>query len=178
MDTSNGQAGNAAFKPFTKAERIQQLNDIDRSITKLLQSAGLAIQTLSATQATPGTTTSDRREAFQDASNSYLKTLQSVDVNLRRQILGLEEANIIPPDKVKPKSVAGKSAESQGSIASVDKAIVTEGTMGKLDIGWLNTRSGRVGRDMEAELWAKAKTFLEGLDENKSNGDGDEHMAD
>lgn len=33
--------------------------------------------------------------------------------------------------------------------------------MGKLDIGWLNSRSGRVGRDMEAELWRKSREFLE-----------------
>jgi hypothetical protein len=28
-------------------------------------------------------------------------------------------------------------------------------------VGWLNSRSGKVGRDMEAELWSKAKSFLE-----------------
>lgn len=33
-----------------------------------------------------------------------------------------------------------------------------------LDIGWLNTRSNKVGRDMEAELWEKAKVFLEDMD--------------
>jgi hypothetical protein len=47
---------------------------------------------------------------------------------------------------------------------------IADGGMGKLDIGWLNSRSGRVGRDMEAELWEKARTFLEGLERGKSNG--------
>lgn len=47
---------------------------------------------------------------------------------------------------------------------------IADGGMGKLDIGWLNSRSGRVGRDMEAELWEKARMFLEGLEKGKSNG--------
>jgi Mediator complex protein len=61
---------------------------------------------------------------------------------------------------------------------------IADGGMGKLDIGWLNSRSGRVERDMEAELWEKARTFLEGLEKKKSNrngqnadGDGDENMG-
>lgn len=41
-----------------------------------------------------------------------------------------------------------------------------------LDVGWLNSRSGKVGRDMEAELWAKARGFLEALEAKKSNGRG------
>jgi hypothetical protein len=55
--------------------------------------------------------------------------------------------------------------------------------MGKLDIGWLNSRSGRVGRDMEAELWERAKGFLEGLEKGENNGtdekdqDGDLDMG-
>ncbi len=48
-----------------------------------------------------------------------------------------------------------------------DSVVVDVGSMGKLDIGWLNSRSGRVGRDMEAELWEKARVFLEGLEESK-----------
>ena len=35
-----------------------------------------------------------------------------------------------------------------------------------MDIGWLNTRSQKVGRDMEAEIWEKARLFLEGADQN------------
>jgi hypothetical protein len=56
--------------------------------------------------------------------------------------------------------------------------------LGKLDIGWLNSRSGRVERDMEAELWEKARTFLERLEKGRSDGtgqradgDGDEDMG-
>lgn len=40
---------------------------------------------------------------------------------------------------------------------------------GAIDVGWLNTRSNKVGRDMEAELWEKARNFLDDL-EAKSSG--------
>merc|ERR1711939_582178 len=36
-------SGSRSYRPFTKAEHIQQLNDIDKSITQLLSSAGLAL---------------------------------------------------------------------------------------------------------------------------------------
>ncbi|KAL2074211.1 hypothetical protein VTL71DRAFT_7989 [Oculimacula yallundae] len=168
----------AVFRPFSKAEHIQQLNDIDKSITQLLQSAGLALQTLSAAQGSAESPMSERKEAFQKASESYLTTLQKVDVILRRNIYGLEEANIIPADKKKRKEAGAASsaglkpvpdAEGGGDVAN----------LGKLDIGWLNSRSGRVGRDMEAELWEKARVFLEGLEskgndgKNGQNGDVD-----
>jgi hypothetical protein len=53
-----------------------------------------------------------------------------------------------------------------------------EGGTGKLDIGWLNSRSGKVGRDNEAELWKKARTFLEGIELEEGVGDRDKVMED
>jgi hypothetical protein len=53
-------------------------------------------------------------------------------------------------------------------------------SMGKLDIGWLNSRSGRVGRDMEAELWERAREFLEGVEngtKEMKDQDGDHDMG-
>lgn len=116
------------------------------------------------TSATP----TDRRSAFESASNSYFQALQTVDVGLRRQILGLEEADIIPADKIKDKSK--DEPASNLKAGGLDK--VFEGGMGKLDIGWLNSRSGIVSRDMEAELWQKARAFLEDLEGTK-NGKGE-----
>ncbi|KAH8815822.1 mediator complex protein-domain-containing protein [Xylogone sp. PMI_703] len=175
----DGESSTPGFRPFTKAERIQQLNDIDKSITQLLQSAGLAIKTLSAAQsASSSPSSSDRREAFKNASNSYLKTLQSVDVRLKRQIYGLEEADIIPADKSSMKN-KGDTQDSQASSglgkSSQSTSAATahvDGGLGKLDIGWLNSRSGRVGRDMEAELWAEAKEFLEKVLVEQQNSRG------
>lgn len=48
-----------------------------------------------------------------------------------------------------------------------------EGKLGNLDIGWLNSRSGIVDRNMEAELWVKARKFLEDLKEGKGRGHGE-----
>ncbi|KAE8443770.1 hypothetical protein EG329_001364 [Mollisiaceae sp. DMI_Dod_QoI] len=168
---SNDQEQSSEFQSFTKAERIQQLNDIDKSITQLLQSAGLALKTLSASQSDSAQSSSNRREAFEHASNSYLKTLQTVDVGLRRQIYGLEEANIIPAEKAK-KGKDGQDGSTMGGLKTAAAAEPSSGDsgMGKLDIGWLNSRSGRVGRDMEAELWEKAKGFLEDLEKGKGDG--------
>ena len=53
-----------------------------------------------------------------------------------------------------------------------------EGGTGKLDIGWLNSRSGKVARDNEAELWRKARAFLEGINMEEGVGDGDKIMKD
>lgn len=176
---SNEESPPSSFQPFTKAERIQQLNDIDKSITELLKSAGLALKALSASQYTPETPIDDRKQAFQSASESYFSTLQSLDVGLRRQILGLEESDILPADKAKK----DKLVNEFGKTGPEAQSTLADGGMGKLDIGWLNSRSGRVGRDMEAELWEKARTFLEGLEKGASNGhgetvddDGDEGM--
>jgi hypothetical protein len=91
-----------------------------------------------------------------------LKTLQSIDVGLHRQIYGLEEAGIIPAEKAEKPKKDGK-ASTAAEPAGADVA-----SMGKLDIGWLNSRSGRVGRDMEA------RGFLEGLE----NGTGEKMDLD
>lgn len=76
--------------------RLRNDTDIQQSITNLLQSAGLALKTLSASQSDePQPPPSERRKAFEATCNSYLKTLQAVDIGLHRQIYGLEEAGII-----------------------------------------------------------------------------------
>lgn len=98
-----------------------------------------------------------------------------MDIGLRRQIYGLEEANIIPPDFAKPRK-AGQEGPATGGMraaaAPAEPPVSGESGMGKLDIGWLNSRSGRVGRDMEAELWEKVTGFLEDLEKKKTNGSG------
>ena len=141
------------FPPFTKAERIQQLNDIDKvravppttsftttnffqSINQLLHSAGLALQTLSSSQDANDAPIEERRKAFERASDSYLRTLQTVDVGLRRQIYGLEEADIIPADKAKKPT---KDAQeifrgSKGPAPEQETSTITDSRMGKLDI--------------------------------------------
>lgn len=55
-----------------------------------------------------------------------------------------------------------------------DASTADVSSLGKLDIGWLNSRSGRVGRDMEAELWEKARIFLE--ERKEAGGEEDVKM--
>jgi hypothetical protein len=124
----------------------------------MLHSAGLAIKSLTTYQ-TDSNTTEDRSQSFTDATNTYLEGLHSVDVRLKRQIYGLQEAGIIAMAKESPSRSDGQNLET--SRVAGDNAA--------LDVGWLNSRSGKVGRDMEAELWAKARTFLEALETKKND---------
>lgn len=127
----------------------------------MLHSAGLAIKTLTMYQ-TDSTTAEDRPQSFTDATNTYLEGLHSVDVRLKRQIYGLQEAGIIAKAKE-------SSSRSDGQNPDTSRV---GGDNVALDVGWLNSRSGKVGRDMEAELWAKARTFLEVLEAKKKNDRG------
>ena len=48
-----------------------------------------------------------------------------------------------------------------------------DGRIGGLEVGWLNSRSNKVERDMEAELWGQAETFLRRMLQKDGRGDGD-----
>jgi hypothetical protein len=77
---------------------------------------------------------------------------------LKRQIKGLDDAGVI---KAEPEP------EEEGEKAKPS----LEARSKTVDVGWLNTRSNKVGRDMEAELWAKARAFLEGMAEKSNQND-------
>lgn len=156
------------YRPFTAAERIQQLNSVDKSIAELLRSAGLAIKTLSNAQdessviQTPPSATA-RKELFIYSANRFISTLQSIDVQLQRSIVGLEEAGITVPGRVKKYA---KQDTSSGAGAGNQKRATEEVGLSNLDVGCLNSRSGRVAREIEAELWAKAKLFSDEVNED------------
>jgi hypothetical protein len=98
-------------------------------------------------------------EAFKEAMNDFLSVLHSVDVRLKRQIMALEEADII---NLKDRGRDGAPDSVKGSQkASLEPNGV--GNIGNLDVGWLNSRSSKVERDMEVKLWARAKSHLEKL---------------
>lgn len=128
-----------------------------QSITKLLESAGLAVKTLTSINSPSETTSAGRREAFTAATDTYLKDLHSVDVRLKRQIKGLDDAGVIKAEpETEEEGDKGKQAPETKSSA--------------IDVGWLNTRSNKVGRDMEAELWERARNFLDSLEAKKTGG--------
>ncbi|KAI1090770.1 mediator complex, subunit Med11 [Rostrohypoxylon terebratum] len=160
-----GSGEQAPFVPFTKAERIQQLGEIDRNIVSLLRSTAQAVQTLGKQGVQDGDVSmaddkEQQAQVFRDSMNDFLRTLRTVNVGMKRQIWGLEEEGIISLDK-----------ESQNVGSDGGEVLVTsnrnaplkpdgDGKIGGLDVGWLNTRSNKVERDMEADLWKEADEFL------------------
>lgn len=94
-------------------------------------------------------------------------------MGLRRQIHALEEADILPTEAAIRESQVDSdplpsSSAGAGVTAPVStKSDVTNGGLGSLDIGWLNSRNDNVEKEMEAELWKKASAFLAGVERSK-----------
>ncbi|KAH8431836.1 mediator of RNA polymerase II transcription subunit 11 [Aspergillus melleus] len=149
---------------FTSADRIRQLNEVDKDVARLIHSAGLAIQAL--TNARTGDSSTDNslqshQARFKEATSQYFALLSSIDVRLRRQVYALEEASILAPDSASAR--AGDTTGAGGAAA---------GASNPLDISWLNSRKDTVGKDKEAELWAAARGFVEQI----SSSAGKERM--
>jgi len=146
-------------EPFTVQENIQQLNQLDKSIVQLMNHVATSLNAVSVpsdgdesrkTEIDP----TKQKEALHQSADDFLDTLHSVDVRMKRQIMALEEAGIV--------DLSGPP--KQGEVSAVGKAKLKPngmGSVGSLDVGWLNSRGSKVERDMEAELWGKAKDFLE-----------------
>jgi hypothetical protein len=126
--------------------------------------------------------------AFNTAQSTFFNTVDRIDKHLTRQILALEEAGIIT---LRNKDGAGADGQSQqqggeagpgqqqqqqqqlggGDVgAGGGKARATGpkrlepdgmGRYGSLDVGKLNMASSTVERDMERELWLRAREELE-----------------
>ncbi|CAD6587855.1 MAG: hypothetical protein ASARMPREDX12_003031 [Alectoria sarmentosa] len=167
---------------FSASDRIKQLNNIDENVARLLQFAGHAIKALTkptASALAEGLPVSmeQQRESFTAAASQYFTLLSSVDVNLRRQIYALEEADILPPEattKETPKNLAASSAAQAVSPTALlsrtgggNKGVTGGGGLGSLDVGWLNSRNDNVGKEMKAELWGEAERLVSKLEESK-----------
>lgn len=201
MASTQGSAGEAPFVPFTTGERIKQLGEIDevrcsllfrlctimkadiatQSIVSMLRTVGSAIQNLGKKGAgtadvamNTGDGDSEDDESGEDAAfkhqmNDFLRTLRSVNVRMKRQIWGLEEAGIIKSSE----GGANDAPEEGGKTLDPDG----NGKIGAFDVGWLNSRSNKVERDMESELWDQAESFLQGMLQNGGpTTGGDSHM--
>lgn len=107
--------------------------------------------------------TATNRETFKEAMDSFVTTLHHVDVHLKRQILGLEEAGIIDLSH-------DTAAAQEGDGDKGDVRPTAVGTVGGLDLGWLNSRGDRVERGMEGELWERGRGFLDGVAREKEGG--------
>ncbi|KAI0397083.1 mediator complex, subunit Med11 [Xylariaceae sp. FL0594] len=163
---SSGTDKTGAFVPFTKAERIQQLAEIDKKIVKLLRSSGQAVQSLGKRESHDGDTImtdSNPSQQFKASMDEFLRTLQHVNVSMKRQIWGLEEAGIISLGEkgVKAKEEGGEAQayNARSKLLEPDGS----GKIGGLDVGWLNSRSDKVEKQMEADLWQEAEITLQWL---------------
>lgn len=158
-------------KPFTVEENIQQLNAIDNCVVELMKHTSTALNSLTVPSSSnsdptqsnyPSLDPPSQIEAFRTATDSFLTTLHTVDVKMKRQIMALEEAGIVNlsnPQRQDPNAPAKASLKPNGV-----------GAIGNLDVGWLNSRGTRVERDMEAELWEKVKGLFETV-EGKTKSD-------
>jgi hypothetical protein len=142
-----------------------------QNIVSLLRSAGQAVASLGKKESqsdgdTAMSDSNDQSKIFQDSMNDFIRTLRAVNVGMKRQIWGLEEARIVTLRK------EDGTAETQGNT-NHHTALEPDGDgkIGGLDAGWLNSRSNKVERHMEAELWEQAEAFLQRMlpqeDENQ-----------
>lgn len=146
-------------KPFTVQENIQQLNEIDKSIVQLMNHVAKSLNAVSVTSNGDDSRKTElnpdaQKEALHTSADDFLDTLHSVDVRMKRQIMALEETGIV--------DLSGAPKQDRGN--TIGKASLKPngmGNVGNLDVGWLNSRGSKVERDMEAELWTKAREFLQ-----------------
>ncbi|KAI9707476.1 MAG: hypothetical protein M1836_000437 [Candelina mexicana] len=165
---------------FTPAERIKQLIEIDKDVVNLLRSAGSAVKALTNGGALPTETVEQpagietHKANFRASAADYFTLLSSIDVRLRRQVYALEEADIISAETSKDSQISlplpaafaaigGGTAGATTSQTASEKAAGADGSLGTLDVGWLNSRSDSVGKEMEAETWEKARSFVQGM---------------
>ncbi|KAI9717230.1 MAG: hypothetical protein M1828_007251 [Chrysothrix sp. TS-e1954] len=143
--------------------RIKDLNSIDVEISKVLRSAGQAVSSLTGnTHASQNGATDDdpheidAKQAFEAHTKDFMNSVQAIGARLRRQAYALEEAGIIAAEPLTEPQVP-QQLKVPGAPAPMQ---VTNGGLGNLDVGWLNSRGDKVGKQKEAELWAQAREML------------------
>lgn len=112
----------------------------------------------------------EHKAAFAAAASSYFSNLSFVDVNLRRQIYALEEANIIAGEPSK------ESLGPLDSNQSKEKTAGISGGTGNLDVGWLNSRNDKAAKNFEAELWGQGRKLLEDLENSRKDANEGDKM--
>lgn len=171
-----------AATDFTPEERIRELSAINGDVAEMLKQAGQAINALTNRplgkgededgdeemaddQHTPSS--SERQDAFQKHTAAFYTGVQSVVARLRRNVYGLEEAGIILAETTAPRSEEAPKMEGVGKALQAGKppkeeaSKITNGGMGNLDVGWLNSKGNKVGAEKENELMEEARELLE-----------------
>lgn len=130
------------------------------------------------------------KEAFTEHTTAYFTHIQSIMARLRRQAYALEEAGIIAaeaptlsttgaaPEATSARPAGGAGIARRGPTApqqrqaAEDGDRITNGGLGSLDVGLLNSRGNSVGLDKEAELMAEAKQMLSDMLEERQSQRG------
>lgn len=170
-----------ATPSISPADRIRDLSNINGEVALLLESAGQAINSLtdrpvnspdSGDEDTNMNGTSeqsslkDHREAFASHTKAYYTHLQAIIARLRRQAYALEEAGIISAEAPST-AIASQSRQNmgqgqgRGQFTAQEPERITNGGLGNLDVGWLNSRGTKVAAEKESELIQEAKELLE-----------------
>lgn len=142
----------------TSTDRIKELNEIDKSISQLPRAAGEAIQILGSNCTAPNL--SSAKSQFLESVTTYFTILSSIDVRLRRQVYALQEAGLIAEGDAKD---AKRGASAPGPSSG--------GGGGQLEVSWLDSGGDRVERDMQREVWRRARELVERL-VPETNGNG------
>ncbi|KAL9635174.1 MAG: hypothetical protein Q9204_002711 [Flavoplaca sp. TL-2023a] len=180
MATTRQDAGPSA------TERITQLSDVDRDVAELLRSAGMAIKTLTCAEPdadeldnSQSNSIEERQQRFTTASSRYFSLLSSIDVRLRRHISALEDAGILPSETIATETQSSRDVSTTNTSISNNLLLrpgasardaITNGGIGNLDVGWLNSRNNNVERKMEANLWKEAHELIDTILEAKDSG--------
>lgn len=132
------------------------------------------------------------KEAFTENAKAYFINLQSIMARLRRQAYALEEAGIITAEAPALSTAGqnGNSTQQPGAGPAARRGVpgmagaatqrqpaddgdrITNGGLGNLDVGLLNSRGNSVGMEKEAELMAEAKDLLKGLLNKSGRSEG------
>ena len=160
---------------ISPASRIRELSAINADIPAMLEAAGKAINAITnkplvnsedadmevaAEEGGKVATIEERREVFEEHAKTYYTTLQAIVARLRRQAYALEEAGIIPAEAHTTLSSNAQRGQP-GAAAAKESERITNGGLGNLDVGWLNSRGNKVGAVKESELVEEAKKLLE-----------------
>lgn len=157
-----------AYTEITPAERIRQLNGISGETASILQDAGQACKALSLQAGDEGSDIDARKAQFEESSKAVFTGIQSITAQLRRQVYALEEAGITAAEAPtsssraqQPNAASGRSGSAAAPQADVER--ITNGGLGNLDVGWLNSRGNKVGAEKEAELMKEARELAQKL---------------
>ena len=150
-----------------------------QDISTLLLSASLAIKSLTTPTSLlsqsdpppdptsiPPPTLPSQLETFKSHASTFHNLLDSIRVNLRRQILLQDQAEILAP--LPSNSATGATAANAAGS--------TGPGAGGFDIGLLNVRNDAVGKDMEAELWEKTRAFLDSMERAREAADAERQL--